>query len=318
MKRTIIIIAVLGFCASLSAQNLISERLNLKSSAGSNSYVSVFHPVRLNDLSSFRKSELINNEFETPSSKLDITKVKDNLTQETAKKKSVLLGVLFSALVPGAGEFYGKDYLKAGIFFGVEVLSWGAYTFYQVKGNNQTDKFQNYADQYWSVYTYARWLVDQGFEGAGVIDPNEPNRDILRQQIMQCEAQNFTHTLPDYGSQQYYELIGKYQNFQAGWTNLAHVPTKSPGPYWYETYKDPVFVDYANERQKANDYYDYSKSGLFVVVVNHLLSAADAAWTVSMYNKKIKVETGFDIKRYQSPYTLETGNLPSFNMKITF
>ncbi len=91
--------------------------------------------------------------------------VKNNVTQQETKKKSVLLGTLLSALVPGAGEFYGKNYLKAAIFFGVEVISWGAYTMYQVKGNNQTDKFQGYADQYWSIYTYAHWLVDQGFHG---------------------------------------------------------------------------------------------------------------------------------------------------------
>ncbi len=160
--------------------------------------------------------------------------------------------------------------------------------------------------------------LTRDFTVSSVINPNEPNKDILRQEIIQCEAQNFTHTLPDFGSQQYYELIGKYQNFQAGWTNLAHVPTKSPGPYNYETYRDPVFVNYAVERQKANDYYDYAKTGIIVVVLNHILSAGDAAWTVAMFNQKVKVETGFEIKRYTSPFTLETGNLPSFNMKVTF
>jgi hypothetical protein len=27
---------------------------------------------------------------------------------------------------------------------------------------------------------------------------------------------------------------------------------------------------------------------------------------------------GFEIKRYRSPYTLEVGNLPAFNMRVTF
>jgi hypothetical protein len=309
MKRTIIIALAVGFSTSALFAQQLSDKLSLKN---------VSKEICLS-FGGFSKSSLRSN-FVLPqkSFELDLVKAKRNVQQQETKKKSVLLGTLLSALVPGAGEFYAKSYLKAGIFFGVEILSWGAYTLYQVKGNNQTDKFQSYADQYWSVRTYAQWLVDQDFPGNGVINPNEPDVNILRQQIIQCEAQNFSHTMPEYGSQQFYELIGKYQNFQAGWTNLAHVPTKAPGPYWYETYHDPVFVNYANERQKANDYYDYAKTGVIIVVLNHILSAGDAAWTVSMFNKQLKMETGFEIKRYRSPFTGEVGNLPGFDMKITF
>ncbi len=188
----------------------------------------------------------------------------------------------------------------------------------RLKAITRPINFQDYADKYWSVRQYAQWLISENFPENGGINPNEPDLEVLRQQIAVCERANFTHTLPEYGSQQYYELIGKYQNFQAGWTNLAHIPTKNQGPYWYETYHDPVFVNYANERQKANDYYNYAKTGVIVVVLNHILSAADAAWTIAMFNKQVRVETGFEIKRYQSPFTLETGNLPTFNMKVTF
>jgi hypothetical protein len=234
------------------------------------------------------------------------------------KKKSTGLGILLSALLPGAGEFYGENYLKAGIFFGVELLAWGTYFYFQGKADRQTEDFQAYADKYWDVRTYARWLKDQQFPSSGGINPDEPNRDILREQIMVCERANFSHTMPAYGSQQYYELIGKYQNFQAGWTNLAHVPTRLPGDYYYETYRDPVFLDYANERQKANDFYDYAKIGPITAVVNHVLSALDAAWVISNYNSKIKMETGFRIQNRVSPYTYEFKQIPTFNMTVSF
>jgi hypothetical protein len=323
MKKTLIVVIFLSFGPALFAQQY-TDKLSLKNketkkeSASLNySNTNCINPEQFS--AGYSQSELINNSVSGKQiSELDLERVKVNMYQPETKKKSVLLGALMSAVVPGAGEFYGKNYLKAGIFFGVELISWGAYAVYQVKGNNQTDKFQSYADQYWDVRTYARWLIDQGFPGNESINPDEPNLETLRQEIMQCEAQNFTHTLPEYGSQQYYELIGKYQNFQAGWTNLAHVPTKAPGPYYYETYRDPVFVNYADERQKANDYYDYAKTGIIVVVLNHILSAGDAAWTVSMFNENVKMETGFEIKRYQSPFTGRVGNLPSFNMKVTF
>lgn len=326
MKKILILTAViLSLCSSsILGQKLISDKINLKNNKSFKESADIkLNPVftgRLKfDASQYSRIHLLNNAIgNKQNSMLDILKVKDNVNAQETKKKSILLGTILSVLVPGAGEFYAKSYVKAAIFFGVELLSWGAFAMYQIKGDNQTDKFEDYADQYWSVWQYAGWLVSEGFEGAGGINPNEPDKNILRQQIMECERVNFSHTLPEYGSQQFYELIGKYQNFQAGWTNLAHVPTKNPGPYWYETYKDAVFINYSIERQKANDYYDYAKTGIIVVVLNHILSAADAAWSVAMFNKQIKVETGFEIKRYRSPYTLEVGNLPAFNMRVTF
>jgi len=326
MKKTLILTAVLmSFCSSsIFGQQFISDRISLKDEKNLNESADIkLNPVfsgKLEfDANRYSRIHLLNDAIgNKQNSKLDVSKVKDNVNTQETKKKSVLLGTILSVLVPGAGEFYAKSYVKAAIFFGVELLSWGAFAMYQIKGDNQTDKFEGYADQYWSVRQYAGWLVSEGFEGAGGINPNEPDLEVLRQQIMVCERVNFSHTLPEYHSQQFYELIGKYQNFQAGWTNLAHIPTRTQGPYWYETYKDPVFINYSNERQKANDYYNYAKTGIIVVVLNHILSAADAAWSVSMFNKQVKVETGFEIKRYRSPYTLEVGNMPAFNMRVTF
>ncbi len=326
MKKTLIITAVLmSFCSSsIFGQELISDKIsfkndkNSKESAGLNINPVYWSKINLNS-NRYSRIDLLNDAvLEKQYSGLDISKVKNNVDIPETKKKSILLGSILSVIVPGAGEFYAKSYVKAAIFFGVELLSWGAFAMYQIKGDNQTDKFESYADRYWSVYRYAQWLVDEDFPGAGVINTNEPDKNILRLQIMECERQNFSHTMPEYGSQQFYELIGKYQNFQAGWTNLAHVPTRAPGPYWYETYKDQVFIDYSNERQIANDYYNYAKTGIIVVVLNHILSAADAAWSVDMFNKQVKVETGFEIKRYRSPYTLEIGNMPAFNMRVSF
>lgn len=263
------------------------------------------HPVRTQELLSLNSEENI------------FSGAEDNL-QVKKKKKSVGLGVLLSAVIPGAGEFYGGNYLKAGIFFGVEVLAWATFAYFESKGNKKEEEYQAYADQYWDVRTYARWLKNEGFSESGGIDPDEPNRDVLREQIMVCERANFSHTMPEYGSQQYYELIGKYQNFQAGWKNLEHVPTKSPGPYNYQTYHDPVFTNYAAERQKANDFFDYAKIGPITAIVNHILSAADAAWVISTYNSKIKVETGFRMQNRVSPYTYQIKQFPTFNVAVSF
>lgn len=240
-------------------------------------------------------------------------------TKSNSRSKSVLLGIALSAVLPGAGEFYAKSYLKSAIFLGVEIAAWTTYAIYQNKGNKQTTVFQNYANQYWNVRTYAQWLINMNFEGSSVINPNEPILETLRSEINQCESQNFSHTLPDYGSQQFYELIGKYQNFQAGWTNLAHVPNKDPGsPYYYESYHDPVFTNYAYSRQVANNYYNDATHVSWIVILNHILSAGDAAWSVAMFNKNLTIQTGFRIGTYLSPYTYKVETEPTFNMQVNF
>ncbi|MCI0449440.1 MAG: hypothetical protein L0Y79_06605 [Chlorobi bacterium] len=258
---------------------------------------------------SFEPTKLVNENFLT---------AKSNLQQEKKKTKSVGLGILLSAILPGAGEFYGEDYLKAGIFIGVELLAWGTYIYFETKGDNKTEEYQSFADANWDVRQYAQWLVDQNFEGAGGVNPNEPNLEILRQQINECESQNFSHTLPELRSQQYYELIGKYQNFVAGWKDARSGNTWLITNSNYFTYQTAMFKSYAVDRQDANDLYDYAKIGPITAILNHILSAADAAWTISTYNKNIKVETGFRMGNFRSPYTYKIEQMPTFNVSVSF
>lgn len=230
------------------------------------------------------------------------------------KKKSVGLGILLSAVIPGAGELYGESYLKAGIFFAVELLAWGTYLYFDNKGSSKEEEYHQFADANWDVRRYARWLNDQFQAG---VDPQAELQE-LRRQIIAFESGKFSHTLPEYGSQQYYELIGKYQNFMGGWadaeSNGNWVVTSSN----YFTYKTPMFLGYADDRQKANDFYDYAKIGPVTAILNHVLSAADAAWVISTYNSKIKVETGFRMDNRVSPYTYEFKQIPTFNISVGF
>jgi hypothetical protein len=235
---------------------------------------------------------------------------------ENPNRKSVWIGAGLSALVPGAGEFYAKSFIKSAIFFGIEVACWSAYALYNHKGNVQTNDFQNFANANWDIRRYANWLKNQAFDGNEVINPNEPNLETLRLEINQCEAQNFSHTLPDWvtNSQQYYEVIGKYQNFQAGWVGADQILTKQN----YETTRLPIFETYAGMRDLANKYYNDATTGAMIAIVNHILSAADAAWSVSIFNKKLEVQTGMEIRSYITPYTYETKSLPTMKVQINF
>lgn len=321
MKTTIIKVSLIAyflfFCAGMySQQNTVhhySDKLSLHKDHQDGLIIE--DKVKQNEMNVPLSHKNLLGELKGSGS--DFSAVYENTAPK--KKKSIGLGVLLSAVIPGAGEFYGESYLKAAIFLGVEILAWSTYLYFDHKGDKKTDEYYAYADQYWDIHTYARWLKGNNFRDNGQINPDEQNRDILEEQIRTCERANFSHTLPIYKSQQYYELIGKYQNFQAGWTNLQNVPNTDPlSPYYYEKYHDPIFTNYAIEREKANDFYEYAKIGPVTAIVNHVLSAADAAWVISTYNKKIKVETGFRMENRVSPYTYNYIQIPTFNVSVNF
>jgi len=265
--------------------------------------------------SRYKQSELSNkilNQNSSSKTKDDLNK-KITSTQKSSEEKSPYLGALFSGIIPGTGEFYAKSFIKAAIFFAVEAGLWTAYAVNQNKGNSQTDSYESYANQNWDVYKYAGWLKDQSFSGAdGIILSSDKYE--LRKQVNIVEAQNFSHQLPPYGEQQYYELIGKYQNFVVGWSDAdLNVVNRNN----YGSYKTQMFTDYSYDRQAANDYYNKASTSLTLVILNHVLSAADAAWSVSMFNKNIKVKTGVHIENIYSQYG-QKKMIPMADLKITF
>jgi hypothetical protein len=161
------------------------------------------------------------------------------------------------------------------------------------KGDDQTAYYESYAEAHWNVVRYAQWTEDNLQPpngpylwdlGNGQVDWNEVNR-------MERDIGGwYSHTLPPYQSQQYYELIGKYPQFAQGWddaqpnTSASYAEAKAELSYNY--------MYYSGERGKANDYYSKSETGVIVLVVNHILSAADAAWTASSHNKGLSAGIG--------------------------
>lgn len=231
------------------------------------------------------------------------------------KEKDPVLGAVFSGLIPGTGQIYANNYIKAGIFLAVEAGLWIAYGIYQNKGNDQTEFYQNYADGSWDVYRYAQWLVDQQFTGSSVINPNEPDKNVLRGQINICESQNFSHTLPPFGDQQYYEVIGKYQNFLKGWSDAIG---KDINKNNYGTYQLDQVDYYMGERALANDYYSYGTTTLMIVILNHIVSAIDGVLSVNSYNNKISAKGNVGFTGDYSKKTGRYGIYPQAHISINF
>jgi hypothetical protein len=258
------------------------------------------------------KNSVLNSSSQT--SKFEITKNIQDIEADS-KEKSPVLGAIMSGIIPGAGEIYAESYIKGAIFAAAEVGLWLLKINFDKKGDDQTTLFQNYADANWDIYKYAAWLKAENFPGAQSINENEPNREILRQQVNAVESVNFSHTLPEFGAQQYYEVIGKYNSFFAGWSFIpSNTITRNN---WFD-YESADVDNYMSERQKANNYYDNASLAVTGVILNHLLSAADAAWSVSMFNNDIKIKTGMEFKSLYSNSHNRRMLIPFGNVSITF
>lgn len=205
------------------------------------------------------------------------------------KKSPVLAGVM-SLLIPGSGEIYVGEYLKAGIFLAIEAAVVTTAIVYDNKGDNKTIEFQDYADAYtnpehnWSVLKYAEWLIEYEQGDPNMIlsnDPNLPPWEQVDWALLNASEQG-SHKLPPHGEQQYYELIGKYHQYSSGWNDFSGGGNKDQ--------ISPNFTYYAGMRGDANDFYSVASTAVIGIYVNHFLSALDAVWSATQFNKDLAVK----------------------------
>jgi hypothetical protein len=88
-------------------------------------------------------------------------------------------------------------------------------------------------------------------------------------------------------------MIGKYPQFNPGWDDFDE---SSLFTYTNQR-QDPVtphFDDYSDQRGKANDYYNTASTAVTILVINHVISAIEAAWSASRYNKKLDMNVSLE------------------------
>ncbi len=244
--------------------------------------------------------------------------------------RSPIIGFAFSAIVPGAGEFYAESYWRSVLFFAAEVALWLTALHYQNKGRQGERAFVAFADELapegpgfandgrsrWDAVRFAKRLSEiytsERFLNSGLV----PNANQIRQlaaelgteqrlneirnrdyrflnafeRIAVSAANNATlsHTLPPYGDQQYYELIGKYSEYAIGWYDYD--VTRMDNRFEIHS---RAYLHYASMRGTANQHLKTASNFFSLVVLNHALSAVDALIAVNQYNERIRTSFYF-------------------------
>ncbi len=180
--------------------------------------------------------------------------------------------LLMSAIVPGSGELLAGARVRAAVFFGLELLGWGLYLNWQGKGDDIEDEFRETADGHWDPLDYLTWRESTISSHSSITH------------ALPCSTQIVDGiglgSCPDTEEQQYYELLGKYDQFVAGWDDVRDGDDNPVQPTQIdsvENYTSTLRLSYEDRRDDSNRYLKRASNLGGLILVNHVLSAVDAA-----------------------------------------
>jgi len=198
--------------------------------------------------------------------------------------KSPAKAFVLSLAVPGLGQYYYGSRIKPFVFLGAEVSTWVLHLRWHGQADDMTDEFQTLADNNWHEQRYT-YFLEGAYNGIGDDDSLSGFTEI-------------GHHLPDTRVQQYYEMIGKYDQFSWGWVDAyldnpgdtlyappsEFIPPRVIGPSVTPT--SALRDRYETMRNDANKRYDKANKMIVVAIVNRLISAFEAYFTTRSLNHK--------------------------------
>ncbi|HVP35716.1 MAG TPA: hypothetical protein VMT04_01840 [Terriglobales bacterium] len=242
----------------------------------------------------------------------------NNMDVYRFNSKSSKKGFLYSLVVPGAGEYYAGSKIKAVLFFGLEAGFWTGYFSYHKKGKDKEKEYLNFANANWDIKAYSDSLVarypdlkEDGLEI--VVDTPGVYYGAGTDSIVLSHSLHPVPNQPINKNQQYYEEIGKYDQFRFGWKDYPD--------YYATSLMTALRNDYLNMRHDSNSLLDKANRFVMFSIANHLLSAFDAALAVRHYNRKgdkfSQVDLKIRLEEYSNKYN-DNEIIPKFTVSTSF
>jgi hypothetical protein len=235
-------------------------------------------------------------------SEVDILMQGDVIKINTSRKDA-RLAMAMSMLIPGAGNFYADSRSVTSYIWPVlEIGLWAGYIYFRSEGDKATDDYEKFADQ-----NYNR---DQQKE------VQEKFKDFLKINYEHTVYDDTFWRLDDDNTQHFYEDIAKYDKYIFGWNDWYNAyATDGINPvedleflgdgegadfHWtgnpvintdneYSQYPEDeryskLRSEFIQMRVDAEDEYDKASLVGFGIILNHMLSAADAVRLTIKHN----------------------------------
>lgn len=237
-----------------------------------------------------------------------------NFARNLKEYRNPKIAMLLSLLLPGSGEVYAKNGVRAGIFGAVEVGLIATGIAFNVRGGNKVDDAHDFANQHYKaekMYNYYK-MFNTIYGKRKDPETNVSNVDSIFLNYGDLPAKDFSNKSKDF-----YELINDEvtpyihgwddatpaldNNFKSTDTNYfsyqGDTTAGSPdSSYLFVNKKDSSKVSfgfsanrdiYSDKIKKANKQYKYSQTFFTLLLVNHILSAIDAGICAKAYNDKL-------------------------------
>jgi hypothetical protein len=219
------------------------------------------------------------------------------------QKKSPRRAFLQSFLIPGWGQWYNGSRWKPFLFLGLEAAGWYGVAHFNGSGNDKETEYEVYADEHWDSTKYFDGLEEVFYSNVSL--PSDYDRRKLDcrtysyiNQDNELQEMTFSHhafikdtvgpvTVPH---DEFYENIGKYDQFNFGWDDypaIANTDSFPTGPTDTARlgYVSPHRHTYLGMRDDANKEFKRASTVLIATICNHLLSAFEAAIGARRFNR---------------------------------
>lgn len=235
-----------------------------------------------------------------------------NFAKNYKEYRSPKVAILLSLLVPGAGQAYSHNKLKAGIFGAVEVafIAAGAIVGYQ--GNQRMKAARSFADEHYSIDSMSTYYTFMSNSNE-LID-----FDSL---VFYGEYNDFLNQSSKKSQSYYNDISDDKRPYIQGWddvtprftSDFVPINNSDSGTYIVNPAEDSTylvsFVDnngdtsdaafgfsenqktFSKKLSKANVYFRWSKGLFSMLLVNHIISAIDAGITAKAYNDQLLGKT---------------------------
>ena len=179
-----------------------------------------------------------------------------------AQQKSIKKAILYSAILPGAGEIYTKNYNKAAVFLAVEAAN--IFSYLRLKDERQ-----------WAMNSYKQFAFS--------ITNTPKNSEDSYYQVLQNYISSDLYNESVLRDARNYFII--YRNDPVGYEEYLD-KYLVPADQTWDWGNDKNWYKFRELRRDKQDMEIYMKFAFAAAVVNRFISVIDSAVSAKRYNKK--------------------------------
>jgi len=225
-------------------------------------------------------------------------------TQHPAKlkvNKHMLKNFVKSLIIPGWGQWENGNKVRGIVYFSAELAGIYGYQMNNAEAFDLEHEFKVYGDDHWYYGRFSPYNDEDARCGANLKTHEMLTlKDIDGNHILDMNGKFIP--LKDH---HFYENISKYPEFVCGWDDW------DPNGEFSDEDLSPHKIKYVEMRTRSNELYRNGQVAGTLIMVNHLISAFDAALGTDMTSFE---SSSFAGKLYINPLNVSRG----ISMEVTF